>query len=74
MSAWAPEVLDPRRVDDYVQAEPSVFVATTYYPKIAKKDLVSLAKLAALREEYDATRLRFAKALLAEEQRLGAPR
>jgi hypothetical protein len=53
--------------NSYIEAEPTVFVETTYYPKFAKKELASLAKLASLREDYDAARLRLGKALLDAE-------
>ena len=55
--------------DEYVQAEPPVFVTVSYYPKVVKTELASLAKLASTREEYESARLRFAKALLSDEEK-----
>lgn len=55
-------------LDSFIDAEPSVFVETTYYPKLVKKELVSLAKLATLREDYEAAKLRLLKSWLAVEQ------
>ena len=54
--------------DSYVDREPSVFVKMKYYPKMEKIELASLAKCAALREDYEAARLRLFKALLEEER------
>lgn len=55
-------------LDRFVEAEPSVFVETTFSPKVTRKELASLAKLASLREDLDAARLRLVKALLAVEE------
>ena len=57
---------------EYVEAEPSVFVERTYYPKASTHELTSLAKLASIREQLDAARARLIKALLADEQSLTA--
>lgn len=48
----------------YIESEPSIFVETRYYPRYQKHELASLAKLASLRDEYDAARLRLVKVLL----------
>jgi hypothetical protein len=55
----------------FIDPAPSVFVETTYTPSVVRKDLVSMAKLASLKEDYDAAELRFLKAILAFEDVAG---
>jgi hypothetical protein len=54
--------------NSFIEAKPSVFVATTYYPRVSERELVSVAKLKTLRQDYESAQLRLAKALLEVEQ------
>lgn len=54
--------------NSFIEAKPTVFVETSYYPRVTERELVSVAKLKTLRQDYEAAQLRLAKALLEVER------